>query len=248
MIDPGKVKAPTSARHGAPGRRRTGRGWWASHHRRGRPRPPRYGSSAAQAWQWRGGVRLARRASVADAAIASSASALTDRPLAKIRQESRNPAEGTHSRGASLQASARPRGYPAPAGRSALGGVARAAQHRRVRDVEGRTARGERDHVVDGQVRCPVDGAAVARAPVAALAAPGAQHAGAQALPGPRLVQGAVPARAGLPRVRGAAAARAAGDDAADRAQPHPRIVGGKGGAVYSPQVLRLRAHGLSGD
>ncbi len=72
----GRAAAPPGAR----GRRREGRGWWASHHRRGRPRPPRYGSSAPQAGQWRGGATLARRAIVADAATASRASALTYHP------------------------------------------------------------------------------------------------------------------------------------------------------------------------
>ena len=50
-----------------------------------------------------------------------------------------------------------------------------------------------------------------------------------------------MPAPVGLPRVLGAAAASAAGDDTTDRAQLHPRIVGGLAGAVYSPAVLRLR-------
>jgi hypothetical protein len=44
--------------------------------------------------------------------------------------------------------------------------------------------------------------------------------------------------------VRGAAAARAAGDDTTDRAQLHPQIVDGLGGVVYSPAVLRPRDHG----
>jgi hypothetical protein len=38
----------------------------------------------------------------------------------------------------------------------------------------------------------------------------------------------------------GAAAPSAAGDDAADRAQLHPQIVGTLVGGVYSPTVLRL--------
>ena len=84
-------------------------------------------------------------------------------------------------------------------------------------------------------------GAAVARAAVAVLATPGAEHAGAQAVPGPGAVQGVVPAAVGLAGMVSAAAASAAGDDTADRAQLHPRIVGGVGGAVYSPAVLRLR-------
>ncbi len=131
-------------------------------------------------------------------------------------------------------------GYPAPVGRRTLRRVARAAQHRGVGDVERRTASGERDDVIDGQVGGPVGGAPVARAPVAMLATPGAQHAGAESLPGPRAVEGVVPAAVGLPGVLGTAATRAAGDDTADRAQLHPRIVGGVAGAVYSPAVLRV--------
>jgi hypothetical protein len=42
--------------------------------------------------------------------------------------------------------------------------------------------------------------------------------------------------------VLGAATTRAAGDDAADRAQLHPQIVGGLAGAVHSLVVLRLGA------
>jgi hypothetical protein len=41
-----------------------------------------------------------------------------------------------------------------------------------------------------------------------------------------------------------AASSRSAGDDTADRAQLHPRIVDGATGAVYSPPVLHLRDHG----
>ena len=112
-----------------------------------------------------------------------------------------------------------------------------------LRDVERRTASGERDDVIDGQVGGRMGGALVARAPVAMLATPGAEHAGAEPLPGPRAVQGVVPAAVGLPGVLGAAATRAAGDDTTDRAQLHPQIVGGVAGAVYSPAVLRLRDH-----
>ena len=120
-------------------------------------------------------------------------------------------------------------GYPAPVGRRTLRRVARAAQHGGVGDVERRTASGERHDVIDGQVGGWVGGALVARAPVAVLATPGAEHAGAEPLPGPRAVQGVVPAAVGLAGVLGAAATRAAGDDAADRAQLHPQIVGGLG-------------------
>jgi hypothetical protein len=54
-----------------------------------------------------------------------------------------------------------------------------------------------------------------------------------------------VPTAAGLPRMVGAAATRAAGDDTTDRAQLHARIVDGRGGAVYSLVVLRLRDDGI---
>ena len=100
--------------------------------------------------------------------------------------------------------------------------------------------------MIDGQIRGSVGGALVARAPVAVLTTPGPQHAGAQPLPGPRAVQGVVPAAAGLAGVLGAATASAAGDDATDRAQLHPRIVDGVAGAVYSPTVLRLWVWGWS--
>jgi len=128
----------------------------------------------------------------------------------------------------------------------ALRRVARAAEHGAVADVERRAASGERHDAIDGQVRGRVGGAPVARAPVPVLAAPRSQHAGAQPLPGPRAVQGVVPAPVGLPGVLGAATPRAAGDDTTDRAQLHPRIVDGAAGAVYWPAVLGLRAHSRS--
>ena len=103
----------------------------------------------------------------------------------------------------------------------ALRRVARAAEHGAVADVERRTASGERHDMVDGQVGCGMSGAPVARAPVPVLAAPAAEPAGAEALPGARAVQGVVPAAVGLARVLGAATARAAGDDTTDRAQLH---------------------------
>jgi len=88
-----------------------------------------------------------------------------------------------------------------------------------------------------------VGGAAVARARVAMLTAPGAQHAGAELPPGPRAVQGVVRAAVGLPVVRSTAATSAAGDHTTDRAQLHTRIVGGLACGVYSPAVLRPRDH-----
>ncbi|MGA7670150.1 MAG: hypothetical protein WBW04_06995, partial [Nitrolancea sp.] len=62
----------------------------------------------------------------------------------------------------------------------------------------------------------------VARAPVPVLATPGAEHAGAESLPGPRAVQGVVSAAVGLAGVLGATTTRAAGDDTTDRAELHP--------------------------
>jgi hypothetical protein len=134
-------------------------------------------------------------------------------------------------------------GYPAPVARRTLRRVARAAEHRGVADVERRTASRERDDVIDGQVGGSVGRVLVARAPVAVLATPGAEHAGAESLPGPRAVEGVVAAAAGLPGVLRAATPRAAGDDTADRAQLHRRIVDGLACRVYSLGVLRLRGH-----
>jgi hypothetical protein len=136
-------------------------------------------------------------------------------------------------------------GYPAPVGRGTLRRVAGAAQHRAVADVEGRTTGSERHDVIDRQVRGSVRCSVVARAPVAMLATPGAEQAGTESLPGPRAVEGVVPAAVGLTSVLGATATRAAGDDTTDRAQLHPQIVGRVAGAVYSPAVLRLRDHQL---
>jgi hypothetical protein len=100
--------------------------------------------------------------------------------------------------------------------------------------------------MINGQIGGRVGGALVTRAPVALLATPGAENPGAEALPGSSAVQGVVPAAVGLPRVVGAAATRAAGDDTTDRAQLHPRIVDRVAGAVYPPPVLRLRDKGRS--
>jgi hypothetical protein len=122
-----------------------------------------------------------------------------------------------------------------------LGRVTRATEHRAVADVERRTASGERDDVINGQVAGGMGVALVARAPAAALATPCSEHSRAETLPGPRAVEGVVPAPVGLPSVLEAAATRAAGDDTTDRAQLHPRIVDGVAGAVYTLAVLRLR-------
>ena len=98
--------------------------------------------------------------------------------------------------------------------------------------------------MINGQADGGMGGPLVARAPVAVLTAPGTEHAGAESLPGPRAVQSVVPAPVGLAGVLDAAATRAAGDDTTDRAQLHPRIVGGLAGGVYSPGALGLRDHG----
>ena len=116
------------------------------------------------------------------------------------RDNSRNSAARTQSGGAVCGSARPPLGYPTPVGRRTLRRVARAAQHGGVGDVERRTASGERHDVIDGQVGGGVGGALVARAPVAVLATPGAEHAGAEPLPGPRAVEGVVPAAVGLPR------------------------------------------------
>jgi hypothetical protein len=113
---------------------------------------------------------------------------------------------------------------------------------RGVADVERRTASGEWHDLIDGQVAGSMGEALVPRAPVAVLASPGTEHAGAESLPGPRAVEGVVPATVGLTGVVSTAATRAAGNDTTDRAQLHPRIVDGRCGAVYSPAVLHLRA------
>ena len=143
-------------------------------------------------------------------------------PLAKTPQETRNPAACTRLGGAVGGHARRPMGYPAPVGRRTLARVARPAQHRGVADVERRTASGERDDVIDGQITRGVGRTLVARAPVAMLTTSGAEHAGAESLPGPRAVEVVVPAAVGLSGVLEAATARAAGDDTTDRAQLHP--------------------------
>ena len=115
------------------------------------------------------GLAVARRGEaraeglVAAAATASSASGLTHRPLAKTPQEPRYPAVRTQSPGAISVQPWPHMGYPTPAARRrTLGRVAGAAQHRGVGDVERRTARRERDDVIDGQVGGAVGGALVA--------------------------------------------------------------------------------------
>ncbi len=162
-------------------------------------------------------------------------------PAASFVQEQRKSSAHSCSRGL-VGAHARAHmGYPAPVARRTLRRVAGAAQHRGVGDVERRTVSGQRDYVVDGEVGGAMGWPPVARAPVPVLTPPGAEHAGAESLPGARAVQSVVPAAVGLPSVVSAATTRAAGDDTTDRAQLHPRIVDGVAGAVYSPAVLPLR-------
>ena len=120
--------------------------------------------------------------------------------------------------------------------------------------------------MIDRQVTRGVGRAAVARAPVPVLATPGAEDAGAEALPGPSAVQHVVAATVRLPGVLGAATTGTARGDAADRAELHhgsrPHTVPcltlvtldcrpfdiassvcGEGDEVYSPEVLRLWDH-----
>ena len=114
MIGPGQGQGATPAPRGARGRSRMGRGWWASHHRRGRPRPPRYGSLAPQAGQWRGGARIARRAIVADAATASAASAVMVDHAGENPPRMAKPGRVHTVARRGLRASASPHGLPRP--------------------------------------------------------------------------------------------------------------------------------------
>jgi hypothetical protein len=119
--------------------------------------------------------------------------------------------------------------------------------------------------VVDGQVARTMGVALVARTPVPTLATPGAEHAGAEPLPGPRAVQGVVTTAIERPCVDRAATTRLAGQNAASRTELHgsrrvravtdltlvtlertlvdiEMSVIGEGGGVYSPAVLGLGA------
>jgi len=153
-------------------------------------------------------------------------------------------------------------GYPAP-GRRTLRRVARPTEHRAVGDVEWSTADRERDYVIDGEIARGMGGTLVARAPVAVLATPGAEDAGAETSPGPRAVLGVVAAAVGRSCVGRAATAQPAGRNAAHRAELHHQhgpsratvltlvtlectpfdiamSVNRRGAGVYSPAVLRL--------
>lgn len=127
-------------------------------------------------------------------------------------------------------------GYPTPVGRSPLLELHDRHSTAVLAMSNGAPPAASGTDVVDGQVRGSVGGALVARAPVAVHTTPGTQHADAEPLPGPRAVEGVVPATVGVSGVLGTSTIRAAGDHTTDRAQLHPRIVGGMGG-----RSIRLR-------
>jgi hypothetical protein len=128
--------------------------------------------------------------------------------------------------------------------------------------------------VIDGQVAGRMGIALVAGAPVPVLATPGAEHAGAEALPLPGAVQGVVAATVRLARMLGAATAGSARSDTADGAELHGPARSGADTvvplltlvtldctpwdiamsvseeccAVYSSAVLRLRAEPRASD
>ena len=141
---------------------------------------------------------------VADAATASTALALMRRPLAKTpKNRETRPREHrrrARSGGRRVATWATPSPVDAP-----FVELLERHRHRRVRDVEWRTARGERHDVIDRQVGGSVRRALVARAPVAVPTAPGTQDAGAEPLPGAGAVQGVVPTAVGLAGVLRAA-------------------------------------------
>jgi hypothetical protein len=137
------------------------------------------------------------------------------------RDDSRNPAACARLGGADVQEDGTRVWGPPVALSGTLRRVARAAEDGAVADVDRRAASRERHDVIDGQVGGAVGRALVSRAPVAMLATPGAEHAGAETLPGPRAVQGVVTAAVGLAGVLSAAATRAAGDDTTDPADLH---------------------------
>ena len=117
-------------------------------------------------------------------------------PLAKTPQNWRNPAVRTQSGGAVSVQPWPHMGYPTPTSvrRRTLRRVARSTEHGGVGDVERRTTSGQRDDVIDGKVSRLMGGALVARTPLAVLTTPGAEHAGAESLPGASAVGGVVPA------------------------------------------------------
>jgi hypothetical protein len=177
----------------------------------------------------RGGVRLpvGRRGltdrRVSDGIARPAAGGIAPKPasIGDHRDYSRNSAACTQREGAVFHERRTRVWVPPVRGRRTLRRVARPTEHSEVADVEWCASGCERNDVIDGQVARRVGVALVARAPIAMLATPGAEHAGAETLPGPRAVQGVVPAAVGLPGLLRAAATRAAGDHAADRAELH---------------------------
>ena len=85
----------------------------------------------------------------------------------------------------------------------------------------------------------------IARADVAVLADVAGDQPPGQASPSCIRMDVMVGTDARQARMLGAAATRAAGDDTADRAELHPRIVDLVAGVVYSPAVLRLGDHAV---
>jgi hypothetical protein len=81
----------------------------------------------------------------------------------------------------------------------------------------------------------------IARTDVAVLADVAGDHPLGQASPLRVRMDVVVGTEARQARMLAAASSRSARDDATDRAELHPRIVGGLAGAVYSLAVLRLR-------
>jgi hypothetical protein len=166
------------------------------------------------------------------------------------RDNSRNSAACTQSRGADVQ-ECNARVWVSPVGPScvhearSVGRVPRATQHAGVGGVERRAIIDERQDVVKGEVTRWMRRmlGTIARADVAVLADMAGDHPPGQASPSCIRMDVMVGTDARQARMLAAASSRSARDDATDRAELHPRIVGGLAGAVYSPAVLRLRGH-----
>ena len=161
------------------------------------------------------------------------------------RDLSRNSAACVHMEGAVFHGCAYGRVYPTPGidQPRAVGRVARATEHASVVRIERRAALDQCQHVVSGQITRRVGRmfGAIAWADPAVLPDVPIDHAPRQAGParvGVNVMVGADARQAGM---LAAASSRSARDDTADRAELHPRIVGGLAGAVYSLAVLRLR-------
>jgi hypothetical protein len=168
-------------------------------------------------------------------------------PSDSNRDFSRNSAACARLGGAVFQ-ECRTRVWVPPVGlRRTLGRVARPTEHGAVSDVEGCTTGCERHDVIDGQVTGRMGVTLIGRAPVAVLTAPSPQHSRTQALPGPRAVEGVVPAAVGLPSVLGAAATRAAGGDTTHRAQLHGSARSGARTAHRAASRLTARTYPVGG-